>query len=225
MCEGGLAGTGLPPPRQLPNPLYPHQRNPRAPTHCAPPPRLLQDNGANTMDVAEYHASTEPSQGPAAFLTGHQLRQHCYTRQSSGGWARCPRPFPCNSRLDSVLGMGRCYLPLPAGPRTGYLHFVRNPISVVVSAYLYHTQQPPPEDWIWRFNVSSAGGAGGGGRKGGCVAAGGGMLAGVAVAQRPVAVAQGHQPPPPHPPPPPCLMGRPSATQGCWRARACRGRS
>lgn len=28
------------------------------------------------------------------------------------------------------------------------LHFIRNPIDTVISAYLYHSQLPPPEDWI-----------------------------------------------------------------------------
>ena len=106
------------------------------------------------MDIATYHASTDPEKRPATFLTGHELKQHCYTRTAAGSWARCLQQYPCNAHMINVLGMGRCYVPMPIGVRTAYLHFVRNPISVVVSAYLYHTQQPPPEDWIWRFNVS-----------------------------------------------------------------------
>ena len=135
-------------------------RVPLAPAAAAADP-LPQDNGASTMDASLYHAGTERSQRPATFLTGHAVKQHCYTRVSNGGWARCLQQFPCKGdMLINTLEMGRCYLAMPVGLRMGYLHFVRNPISVVVSAYLYHTQDPPPEDWIWKFNVSLGGARG-----------------------------------------------------------------
>jgi hypothetical protein len=36
---------------------------------------------------------------------------------------------------------------IPAG-HVGLVHIVRNPIDAIVSAYSYHMQVPPPEDWI-----------------------------------------------------------------------------
>lgn len=28
-------------------------------------------------------------------------------------------------------------------------HVVRNPVEILISAYLYHQQDPPPEDWLY----------------------------------------------------------------------------
>ena len=28
-------------------------------------------------------------------------------------------------------------------------HIVRNPVEVLISAYLYHQQDPPPEEWLY----------------------------------------------------------------------------
>ena len=122
-------------------------------------------------NITGYYASTDPARRPATFLTGHGLDAHCYVAAppapggEEGGDAAgeaqpelrlCPLRLPCNATLRTELGLGRCFLQLPAVPRTAYLHFVRNPISVVVSAYLFHTQLPAPEEWIDNFKVRHA---------------------------------------------------------------------
>lgn len=51
-----------------------------------------------------------------------------------------------------MLGLARCFLTLPA-VNLALLHFVRNPLSLIISAFLYHTQDPPPEKWIETMKV------------------------------------------------------------------------
>jgi len=36
--------------------------------------------------------------------------------------------------------------PFPKGLRV--IHFVRDPVGMIISAYMYHSQEPPPEQWV-----------------------------------------------------------------------------
>lgn len=60
--------------------------------------------------------------------------------------------------------MTTCYLNLPVANQA-LLHFVRDPVELVLSAYLYHMQQPPPEGWIEAMKVRRAGVGSGGARR------------------------------------------------------------
>ena len=122
------------------------------PLLCLPPPQNSQLRAEDIHTcLAGWEASAE--QRPASLFSGHPLWSDCYARNGSAGWARCPWHSPCECRggacdeMTSTLGLGTCFLSLPAG-HLGILHFVRSPADVVVSAYLYHSQLPAPEAWI-----------------------------------------------------------------------------
>ena len=72
---------------------------------------------------------------------------------SAGEVKLCPWRAPCRCKdaacteFQNVIELGKCFMSLPA-VSLRILHFIRNPIDTVISAYLYHSQLPPPEDWI-----------------------------------------------------------------------------
>ncbi len=41
-----------------------------------------------------------------------------------------------------------CDVDTPANVRINFIHFVRRPLDVIVSSYMYNTQMPPPEEWM-----------------------------------------------------------------------------
>ena len=82
-------------------------------------------------DVMSRPDGKDPSQQASCqFLVAGAPWQSCYGVQASPDLA-C-RPFP---------------------RRLGVVHFVRDPVAMVLSAYLYHAQQPPPESWVHSRHV------------------------------------------------------------------------
>ena len=122
-------------------------------------PRALQtqNEGVRIENITDYLASLHHGKSPhrpALFLTSHILwSQVCYTNTTSGALAKCPWRAPCKCTDDActefrnTLEIGNCVFHLPAMD-LAIVHAVRNPIDVVVSAYLYHAQDPPPEGWL-----------------------------------------------------------------------------
>ena len=138
----------------------------------------MQNDEAKIENIAAYFAGLgESPHRPAVFVTGHILwSQVCFTKSPSGALAKCPWRAPCKCTDDActefrnTLEIGNCVFHLPAMD-LAIVHAVRNPIDVVVSAYLYHTQDPPPEGWL-NLEVRQGGGAplvGGRGRMGSTV--------------------------------------------------------
>jgi hypothetical protein len=54
-----------------------------------------------------------------------------------------------------ILALSNCYVSLPVS-NLALLHFIRNPLDIAISAYLYHMQDPPPEKWIEQMKVRAA---------------------------------------------------------------------
>ena len=77
---------------------------------------------ADVMSRPDGHSRTLL---PCQFLVAGSPWQSCYGVQASPDLS-C-RPFP---------------------PRLRVLHFVREPVEMAISAYLYHSQSPPPEPWV-----------------------------------------------------------------------------
>ena len=108
-------------------------------------------------------------EGRAGGRVGGRWLQLCLaSKQPSTPFALHSHAHPCPSvspRLGGkpVLGLADCYLTLPA-VNLAVLHFVRNPLDLFLSAFLYHTQDPPPEKWI---ETMKAGAGRAGGRDGG----------------------------------------------------------
>ena len=118
-------------------------------------PRLAQNDGVKIENITNFLADLgERPHRPALFLTSHILwSQVCYTKSPAGALVQCPWRAPCKCTDDActafrnTLEIGNCVFHLPALD-VALVHAVRNPIDVVVSAYLYHSQDPPPEGWI-----------------------------------------------------------------------------
>lgn len=119
------------------------------------PEPLYVNDEARIENMTAYLASlgVKPHR-PAIFATGHVLwSQVCYTQSQAGAAVQCPWRAPCKCTDDActefrnTLEIGNCVFHLPALD-VALVHTVRNPIDVVVSAYLYHSQDRTPEGWL-----------------------------------------------------------------------------
>ncbi|KAG1675905.1 hypothetical protein FOA52_001562 [Chlamydomonas sp. UWO 241] len=54
---------------------------------------------------------------------------------------------PCNGNKTDCFSLGTCF-GASADSKLLYVHVVRDPLDVVVSAYSYHRKDPPPEPWL-----------------------------------------------------------------------------
>lgn len=92
-----------------------------------------------------------PRRAPAVLFTGNALQQQCQARDNRSVACANNKRCPCTT-TSRALCMdtdpdGTCFLEVPAVP-TRLVHVIRRPIDTVISAYYYHTQDPPPEDWL-----------------------------------------------------------------------------
>lgn len=66
--------------------------------------------------------------------------------------ARCRDPCPCHNGVTNCLDLGVCYSAEPL-PHLLWVHVIRNPVNIVISAYNYHRIDPPIEEWLSTLKV------------------------------------------------------------------------
>lgn len=119
------------------------------------PKPIYMNDEARVENITQYMVSIHPAaRKPATFTTGHVLwSQQCYTTNFAGETKLCPWRAPCRCKdilcteYHNTIELGNCYALLPT-VNLKILHFIRNPVHIIISAYRYHSQTPPPEDWI-----------------------------------------------------------------------------
>ncbi|KAG1666025.1 hypothetical protein FOA52_010935 [Chlamydomonas sp. UWO 241] len=62
---------------------------------------------------------------------------------------------PCHGGTQCCRSIGKCHFREPEHADVTYLHFIRNPADIVLSAYSYHLQDPPVEPWLKRSMAPS----------------------------------------------------------------------
>ncbi|KAI3429324.1 hypothetical protein D9Q98_005419 [Chlorella vulgaris] len=70
----------------------------------------------------------------------------------------CPGtlPCPCKGQQEQCLSLEAGTIDIPTGHTTPtVVQVVRNPIDTVLSAYQYHTQSPPPEEWLEEMTMKN----------------------------------------------------------------------
>ena len=125
----------------------------------------FKDNSVTAADLATCYDTELPIFRPVLYQSLHGLRQLC----TSHGvvWEPClsfmvGAPEACN---ETSVGMTReaqqqqqqqCSIDLPPDIRFGFFNIIRNPIDAVVSAFLFHSQRPTSEPWLFKpYNISS----------------------------------------------------------------------
>lgn len=129
------------------------------------------NSGLNGEMITQY-ASSEPVYNYDDFdpnkpaldipilLTGGHLKQTCFA--ASNFTKFCPDECSCSYRDNGIeldclsLNHKGCAILLPAIDIRA-VHFIRQPIDIVVSSYLYHTQEPAPEEWLKSFKTVEVG--------------------------------------------------------------------
>ena len=60
---------------------------------------------------------------------------------------------PCKMGKPMCYKLETCDVDTPEDVVIKFLHFVRRPLDVVVSSYMYSTQMPPPEEWMTHIKM------------------------------------------------------------------------
>lgn len=126
-----------------------------------PTEECLKDNGAAEADLTACQDRAQSSgMYPAIFKTYHGFRHTCSHNKT--------RYTPCVSFMlyreckeEEVVNLlqtgSACEIDLPAWVRSmgehsplAALHFIRNPIDSVISAYLFHVSGPKSEPWLFK---------------------------------------------------------------------------
>ena len=64
----------------------------------------------------------------------------------------CPSSCPCHNGVTNCLEIGSCHAAEPLADLL-WVHVIRRPMDVVLSAYAYHTQDPAPEAWLRLLSI------------------------------------------------------------------------
>lgn len=92
---------------------------------------------------------------PSAGMQHHTAGPQTDTFSTTDDSPECSAMFSC----PCVMGKPMCYkmetcdVDTPENVLIKFLHFVRRPLDVVVSSYMYTTQMPPPEEWMTRITM------------------------------------------------------------------------
>lgn len=101
------------------------------------PFKLKDPNATRTLLLQRYWNSTQ------RLVAGmHGFEEDCHEGQNVGMY--------CNP-LDYECWLGAC-ASIDQDPQEQEIpiaHVVRNPVEILISAYLYHQQDPPPEEWLY----------------------------------------------------------------------------
>ncbi|GMH35528.1 hypothetical protein BSKO_03396 [Bryopsis sp. KO-2023] len=101
------------------------------------PFKLQEPNATRTLLYQRYWNATE-----RVVVTMHGFTEECPEGQDVGMYCK---------PLDYDCWLGACKV-IQQDPQTAVIpvaHVVRNPVEVLISAYLYHQQDPPPEEWLY----------------------------------------------------------------------------
>lgn len=101
-------------------------------------PFKLQDpNATRTLLYQRYWNATE-----RLVVTMHGFTEDCPQGQDVGMYCK-PLDYECWLSACEVIQQD------PESDVIPVAHVVRNPVEVLISAYLYHQQDPPPEEWLY----------------------------------------------------------------------------
>ena len=64
----------------------------------------------------------------------------------------CPGKCPCHNGVSNCLEIGSCHAAEPFMDLL-WVHVIRRPLDVVLSAYAYHIQDPAPELWLKLLSI------------------------------------------------------------------------
>ena len=64
----------------------------------------------------------------------------------------CPGECPCHHGVINCLTIGSCMISEPLEDLL-WVHFIRRPLDIVISAYAYHTKFPAPEAWLKQLSI------------------------------------------------------------------------
>lgn len=129
-------------------------------------PKLL-DTTANFTEMSQYLASP-PTYWPSKttekdvpiLMTDHNIRPTCFAGPEFID--ECELPCSCRKENDTIFNdclstnLTGCSLALPAVD-PDVLFFIRKPLDTVISAHLYHIQDPPPESWLTELTTFEIG--------------------------------------------------------------------
>lgn len=65
----------------------------------------------------------------------------------------CPGSCPCHEGVSNCLQIGSCFASEPLASLF-WVHVIRRPLDIVLSAYAYHTQDPAPEAWLQEQQIT-----------------------------------------------------------------------
>ena len=124
---------------------------------------------ARSAAVERFGAAPEPylllktGSGPeeSCFDTANMTREALMVRHTPGSstWHSnrpgrlCPSSCPCHEGVSNCLQIGSCF---PSEPLASlfWVHVIRRPLDVVLSAYAYHTKDPAPEAWLHEQQIT-----------------------------------------------------------------------
>ena len=110
------------------------------------PPFLLLKTGSGPRETCFDTGST----AAAATLFVEHTSLHSHRPEAT---SRCiPRDCPCHDGVSNCLSVGSCHVSEPVSPLL-WIHFIRRPLDIVLSAYSYHIQSPPPEAWLKQLSI------------------------------------------------------------------------
>ena len=110
---------------------------------AAPEPYLLLKTGSGP----------EESCFDTADMTREALTVRHSSTHSMRPGRRCPGSCPCHEGVSNCLQIGSCFASEPLASLF-WVHVIRRPLDVVLSAYAYHTQDPAPEAWLHEQQIT-----------------------------------------------------------------------
>lgn len=110
----------------------------------APPPYLLFKTGSAPKETCFDTA------GIAKYVLPALLRSEHVAAMSSG--TVCHKACPCHNGVLNCFDLGSCHSTEPLS-QLYWVHIIRSPINIVVSAYNYHRIDPPIEAWLVQLNI------------------------------------------------------------------------
>jgi hypothetical protein len=117
------------------------------------------DGDTGVQDIVKFYSQAQynakkDKEDVAILKIGHALVADCYAAVEFT--TRCPGKCPCKP-LASGSGLEKlcfntdttgCQLAIPA-VNIKFAHAIRMPLDIIISAYLYHSQVPPPPEETW----------------------------------------------------------------------------
>lgn len=100
------------------------------------PFKLQEPDATRTLLYQRYWNATE-----RVVVTMHGFAEECPQGQDVGMYCE-PLDYDCWLLACQVIEQDLQSDAIPVA------HIVRNPVEVLISAYLYHQQDPPPEEWL-----------------------------------------------------------------------------